>query len=437
MTESKKPSGDCIKCPNCGELIPITETLHHQLTEKARDELRQELLQQQKALATKEKELQGRENDLGKAEKNLDHRVEQRLAKERAKLVNDALARARAEVSLDVKALQEEAAERDRKLQEAQDRELQLRKERRELDAAKRALELETARRIDAERQRIREETLKEASEQHHVKDAEKDHKLREALRANEELQRKLQQGSQQTQGEVLELELEEILTAHCPFDEILPVSKGTRGADVLQRVSTRSGVSCGSIIWEAKRTKNWSDGWISKLKDDQREAKADVAVLVTDTLPKDISGFGFRDGIWITTPRLILGLAVALRQALMQVAHARLAAAGKNEKIETVFNYLTGSEFRQRVEAIVRGFIAMKEDLEEEKRVSTKRWAKREKQLDLIIGNTSGMYGDLQGLIGTSMQPIPALEPAESEDAGAEEGANKIEAGPEEDIPF
>jgi len=209
--------------------------------------------------------------------------------------------------------LEKDAAEKDRKLQEARGNELQLRKEKRDLEIAKKNLELEVARKVDAERQHIREDALKEAAEQHRLKDAEKDHKLQEALKMNEELNRKLQQGSQQTQGEVLELDLEDVLRDCCRFDEILPVPKGVRGADVLQRVNSRSGVCCGLIIWEAKRTKNWSDTWISKLKGDQQEAKADIAVLVTDVLPKDIDCFGMRDRVWITVPRHVPSLVAAL----------------------------------------------------------------------------------------------------------------------------
>jgi len=423
MKNSDRAPSDSIKCPKCGELIPITETLHNQLTEEARAELKRELAREQRSLTLREKELQAREAKLQEAEEDIENRVAKRLSAQKAKLSKDALEKAREEVSLELKQLQQEGAEKERRLQEARGNELQLRKEKRELETAKRNLELEVARKVDAERQRIREEALKEADEQHRLKDAEKDHKLQEALKVNEELNRKLQQGSQQIQGEVLELDLEHVLRDCCRFDEILPVPKGVRGADVLQRVNSRSGVYCGLIIWEAKHTKNWSDTWIPKLKSDQQEAKADIAALVTDVLPKDIDCFGRRDGVWITVPRHVPSLVAALRLTLEEVAQAKRAVASKNETVEALFNYLTGPEFAHRVEAIMRAFIGMREELDEEKRVTTRRWAKREKQLELVVGNTSGMYGDLQGLMGTSLKPIAALQPAESDQLGEEMG--------------
>lgn len=413
-----KNSSDGIKCPKCGEIIPITETLHHQFTEQARTEVKRELASAQKALTIRENELQARASKLQNTEKEIDDRVAKRLSAEKAKLSKDALEKARLEVSVEVKDLKEESAEKERSLKEAQGNELQLRKEKRDLEKGRESLELDVTRKIDAQRRSIREEALTYAAEEHRLKDKEKDHKLEVASKAIEDLTRKLQQGSQQTQGEVLELELEDVLRDCCHSDEILPVPKGVRGADVLQKVISKSGLCCGQIIWEAKHTKSWSDGWISKLKDDQQQARADIAVLVTDVLPKGTECFGKKEGVWITAPKYLPGLVAALRTTLEEVAQAKRAVASKNETVETLFNYLTGPDFSNRVEAIMRGFIGMREDLEEEKRVTTRRWAKREKQLDLVSMNTSGMYGDLQGLMGTSLKPIAALEAGESDSA-------------------
>jgi len=415
MSNSGRASDDSIKCPKCGESIPITETLHHQLTEQARAEMKRELAGEQKTLVAKEKDLQAREARLAEAEQDIEDRVAKKLSAQKAKLSKDALEKAREEVSLELKDLAEDAAEKERKLKAVEANELQLRKEKRELETARKSLELEVTRKIDAERRNIREDALKDAAEAHRLKDAEKDQKFQEVLRVNEELTRKLHQGSQQTQGEVLELELENVLRDCCRLDEVLPVPKGVRGADVLQKVNTRSGVCCGSIIWEAKHTKNWSDGWISKIKDDQQQARADIAVLVTDVLPKEVEYFGKKDNVWITIPKYVPNLVATLRMVLEEVAQTKRAVASKNETVEALFNYLTGPDFANRVEAIMRGFIGMKEELDEEKRVTSRRWAKREKQLELVLGNTSGMYGDLQGLVGASLKPIAALEPADS----------------------
>lgn len=437
MSNPQKISRDSIKCPACGELIPITETLHHQLTEEARAELRSEVASQQKAQQAKEAELQQREERVRQSEQAVQQQVRKQLEAERAQIGAKALQKAREEVSLEVNDLRNQAAENARKAEEAQQNELRLRREKRELEAAKKAFELEAARKLDAERDRIRREAADAFLDEHRLKDAEKDHKLQEALRINEELRQKLQQGSQQTQGEVLEIELEDLLTSNFPLDEILPVAKGIRGADVLQRVHARSGVYCGSIIWETKHAKNWTDSWVEKLKSDQRDAKADIAVIITDALPKHVSTFALENGVWIGTPRLAVGIAFAFRQTLIEVARAKTATAAKNEIIESLFKYLTGPEFRHRVEAIIAGFVAMKEDLDEEKRIAQRRWAKREKQLELIIGSTSGMYGDLQGLVGTSLQPIPALESGQDEpDRKTVTESEETEIS-DEDIPF
>lgn len=493
MESLDRASGDNITCPKCGEMIPITETIQHQLTERTRAEMKREMADEQKTLVAREKDLQAKEASLAEAERDIDAQVARRLAAEqkslaarekelqaqaakleeasldidaqvarklaterkilfakekdlqaktaslaesersideqvsrklsieRSALLDDArkhaLDKAREEFSLRMDDLEADAAEKDRKLQEAQKKELELRKERRELEAAKQSQELDLVRQLDAEREGIRQEAMALAAQEHHLKDAEKDKKISDALRTNEELNRKLQQGSQQTQGEVLELELEQVLRDCCRFDEILPVPKGVRGADVLQKVNNRLGC-CGLIIWEAKHTKNWSDGWIAKLKEDQQSAHADVAVLVTDVLPKEIDHFGRQDSVWVTSPRYVPGLVAVLRPWIEEVEKTKRAAAGKNETVEALFNYITGPDFANHVEGIMRGFIGMRETLEEEKRTTRRRWAKREKQLDRCVADTIGMHGDFQGLLGTSLHPILALDSGDGDSA-------------------
>lgn len=434
-------SPDSIRCPDCGAVIPITETLHHQLAEQAKAELRQQIAHERKVLTEKEGQLKRREVSLVSAEQDIEKRVQKRIETEKVKVQEAALGKARGEIAVELADLRADAAEKTKKLKEAQDAELKLRKEKRDLEEAKRNLQLEVTRTLDRERERIREEASRAALEEHRLKDAEKDKKLQDIQRANEELRRKLEQGSQQTQGEVLELQLEEMLRAAFPMDDIEPVPKGMRGADVIQNVRAKSGALSGSIIWESKRTKAWSDGWISKLKDDQRTARAELSVIVTEVLPKDLDGFGVREGIWIVHPRFVLGLATALRVTLSEVAFAKRASASKNETVEAVFQYLTGAEFRQRVEAIVTAFVDLKTELDEEKRIALRRWSKREKQIERVIANTSGMYGDLQGLIGGSMQSIPSLEahtdePPKMAALGSPELAESTEPS-DEDIPF
>lgn len=226
-----------------------------------------------------------------------------------------------------------------------------------------------------------------------------------------EELKRKAEQGSQQLQGEVQELELEALLRAKFPRDTIEPVPKGEHGGDALQHVVGSSGQVCGTIIWESKRTKNWSDGWLTKLREDQRAAKAEIAVIVSQSLPKEIETFGVMENVWVTHPKTVLPLAVTLRHTLIEVASARQASEGQQTKTEMVYQYLTGPRFRHRVEAIVEAFSSMQEDLDKEKKAIVKQWAKREEQIDRVMQATAGMYGDLQGIAGKTIQKIEGLE--------------------------
>jgi hypothetical protein len=393
-----------IICPYCHKEIPLTEALSHQIKEELRKEFETEIQK-------KELEIAQKEQVLVQKEKALEEEYVRKMKLEKAKLEEESKQKAKESVALELKDLNEQLKEKDQKLQESQKAELEFRKQRRELEEKQKSIELEMARKLDEEREKIREETVKSVSEQQRLKDLEKDKKINDMLRQIEELKRKAEQGSQQTQGEVLELELEETLSTNFPFDQIEPVAKGKKGADILQKVHNQHGQYCGTIIWEPKRTKLWNDGWIDKLKDDQREAKAEIAVLVTTALPKEVNNFAYINGIWVTNFTLAICLAVSLRMNLIQVANAKMSAVGKYEKMEVLYSYLSGPEFGQRVEAIANAFSSMKNDLDQEKRAMSKIWAKREKQIDRVINNISGMYGDMQGIIGASIPQIKSLE--------------------------
>jgi hypothetical protein len=223
-------------------------------------------------------------------------------------------------------------------------------------------------------------------------------------------LSQKIEQSSQQTQNEIIELKLKKILRANFPYDQIEPVAKGVRGADVVQFVHNQSGRLCGTIIWESKQTKAWSPGWIQKLKDDQRGAKADIAVLLTATLPKEIATFGPLEGVWVTNNPCALGLAMALRGQLIQITLAKAAAGGTIEKKEAVYSYLTSNEFKHHIEAVVETAASMRDQLSKEKVVFEKIWSMREKQIERVNKQMAGLFGDLKGL-GASVPSIKALE--------------------------
>ncbi|MEZ6096878.1 MAG: DUF2130 domain-containing protein [Pirellulaceae bacterium] len=264
---------------------------------------------------------------------------------------------------------------------------------------------------MDSEREQLRTQAREQFEEQHQLKDAEKEKQISDLRKQIDELKRKAEQGSQQMQGEVQELALEDLLTSTFPTDTIDPVAKGVFGGDAVQRVFDSMGLNCGSILWESKRTKNWSNGWLAKARDDQRSARAGCVVIVSEALPDGIRTFGVLDGVWVCSWSCVTGLAMALRVGLIEVGKSKLAVQGQHEKMELVYNYLAGREFQQRIEGVVEAFITMQSDLDAEKRSMQRLWSKREKQLQRALSNTAGLYGDLQGIIGASMPLIEGLE--------------------------
>jgi hypothetical protein len=359
----------------------------------------------------KELEFRKRERELKEREQKLLEETQQKFNEQRAKLEEQVKKQTAEKFALELRDLKNQVQETSEKLKEAQAKELEFRKRERELALREQSLKLELERTLADERNKIWNQATQKIAEEHRLKDAEKDKQLADMRQQIEDLKRKAEQGSQQAQGEVLEIELENLLRTKFRYDEILPVPKGIRGADVIQHVHTQFGNFCGSILWESKRTKTWNDAWIQKLKDDQRETKANFAVIVSTALPDGIKNIGNIEGVWIVDFASVVGIAMALRAGMIDVARTKSAVVGKSEKMELVYNYLAGQEFRQRVEAIVESFVAMKEDLDAEKRAMERNWAKREKQIDRIVQNTARLYGDLQGIIGGMLQPIARLE--------------------------
>ncbi|MCL5409099.1 MAG: DUF2130 domain-containing protein, partial [Candidatus Omnitrophica bacterium] len=238
-----------------------------------------------------------------------------------------------------------------------------------------------------------------------------KDNQLESLKKQIEELKRSAEVGSQERQGEILETELEDVLKKKFIHDVIEPVKKGKRGADIIHKVCNSSGGHCGTIIWEAKNAKTWHEDWIDKLKSDQREEKAEIAVLLTTAFPKGTKNFGNISGVWVTSYPLFEGIAIVLRNSIIEIAGAKNASVGKTEKMEALYNYLTSTTFRQKVETLVESFVTMQKDLYKEKAALTSHWAKREKQLERVLMATTGMYGEMQGIIGKSLPELKELK--------------------------
>tara|TARA_R110000850_G_scaffold147481_1_gene269690 strand:- start:7971 stop:8804 length:834 start_codon:yes stop_codon:yes gene_type:complete len=266
-------------------------------------------------------------------------------------------------------------------------------------------MELELARKLAAEKGSIESKVRESFS----MREAELKKKIADAQKSNEELTRKLKQGSQQLQGEVLELELEDTLRQSYPFDDIQEVKKGVRGVEVVQSVALRSGTACGKIIWETKRAENWSNAWVGKLKEDQQAVGAQIAVLVTTAFPAGIEGpMLIHEGVWLVAPNLTKGLAEAMRTVLIESQRQRSIQAGKGEQMEALYDYICSSQFAQRVRSVVEGYIEMQEDLEKEKRAIQRIWKKREGQIMRISTQVINICGELQGI---SSVTLPHLE--------------------------
>jgi len=411
-----------ITCPNCKTEIKLTESLAAPLIESTRKQFEQQLAQKDSEIARREKATRDKEKQLAEARSTLDEQIADQVAEQlktdRARISAEEAKKAKQAASADLEQkareladLQEVLKQHDEKLAEAQKSQAELIKKQRELDDARRELELTVQKRIQEGLAAIRQEARKEAEDELHLKVKDKELTIASMQKQIEELKRRAEQGSQQSQGEVQELELENLLRTKFPFDAIEPVPKGEHGGDVLQRVAGTGGQPSGTILWESKRTKAWSDAWLAKLRDDQRAAKAEIAVIVSQVLPKGVETFEMVEGIWVTHPRAALPVAAILRQSLLEIAVARQATEGQQTKTEMVYQYLTGPRFRHRVEAIVEAFSTMQEDLDKERTAIMKQWAKREKQIERVMEATVGMYGDLQGIAGKSLQEIEGLD--------------------------
>jgi hypothetical protein len=368
-----------ISCPSCGKKIPLTRALRTEIEASVKEDYERQLAEEVE-------------------------RAREQAGKDAAK-----------KSAREMAALKEELETQAKDLANARQTELTMRKRERELERKQQELELTVARKLDDERKVIVAETQTRAAEEHRLKDAEKERQLSEMRRQIEDLRRKAEQGSQQLQGEAGEVELETMLRAAFPWDDITPVAQGIRGADLHQMILDSHGSRCGAILWECKNAKNWSDGWIAKLKDDQRTLRADVAIIVSASLPKGCTRFTVIDGVVVTDFACAPAVAGLIRTNLLQLAHTRSAVVNKDQKLELLYRYLSGIEFRQRVEGIVEAFERMREDLDQERRAAERQWAKRTKQIESVTFNISGMYGDLQGLVPT-LPSIARLELPEAE---------------------
>jgi hypothetical protein len=363
------------------------------------------------------KELQQQMKDYVKKKDEEFRRKAEDFEKQKAQIEAAAQQKAAEQLAVKLRAMEEESRAKTLQLQELQRKELEFMREKNELEQRARNIDIEIEKRLLEDRKKIEQETILRESQLFDLRMKEKELQLESMKKTIEELKRKSEQGLTQQQGEAQEVLLEQLLGEHFPFDSIEEVGKGVEGADCMQVVRNLAGKECGKIIYESKRTKGWNSNWLEKLKNDMRTRQADLAILVTQAFPKGMDCFGERDGIWICSFKEVVGLATALRNAIIRIAESRRSEENKGEKMQMLYNYLTGLEFRQQVEAILEGFMSMKNSITKEKIQMEKMWKEREKQLEKVLINTSGMYGSIKGIAGASVQEIPLLETTQDDE--------------------
>jgi len=425
-------NANTIECPKCQTKIEVSKVMSAQITDRIREELQEEV-DAEKATVAKEaekvaKQKAANEKAAAELEQKVKTGIDAGVSAARATLVAAARKKAEEDLGLELREKAERVNELEGKLKTAQTTELSLRKRERELEEKAANLDLEVARKIKEETDRARDSAKKQAADEHALKDKETQEQNASLRRQVEDLRQKLAQGSQQSQGEALELVLEDLLSRSFPHDEIEEIGKGVSGGDWIQHVTEPSGLECGAIVWETKNAKNWSAAWLPKLRKDQRECKAVAAILVTEVMPPNCQHLTEIDGVWICTRACAMTLGAALRAGLVELAKARQASDGKHGKIERVYDYLNGPEFRQRVAGTVEPLVQMQASLTQERRAMKRIWAAREKQIEAAVISMHGMYGDLQGIVGANSLPtlegmdLPELPGGESADDDAQD---------------
>ena len=411
-----------IKCPNCGHVFDVENVLAADIEIKYQQQYQQRLQQSLGKVEEDKRKLADEQQQFEEKKKKENEIFAQKLQQEKLKLETEIQEQLRKSISGEfenkLRMLENNNKDNEEKLKEARKKELDFLQKEQQLQNKEAELELTLQKRLQQERAGIQEQIRSQELEKNAVKEKDFQMKLKEMQmqldeqkKLADEMKRRAEQGSIQRQGEVQELLLEEILKESFPFDLIEEVGKGVEGADCMQVVRNSIGKECGKIIYESKRTKTWNNNWLEKLKADKRNRGADVAILVTQIFPKDMERFGERDGIWLCTFAEVNSVAHLIRNGILQVYEVQKSGENKGDKMQLLYNYLTGNEFRGQVESIVEGFMAMKNGITKERVQMEKIWKEREKQLEKVLINTSGMYGSVKGIAGSSVGDIPLLD--------------------------
>ncbi|MGL2513055.1 DUF2130 domain-containing protein [Helicobacter pylori] len=414
------------KCPECQAPINVSEALYKQIEQENQNkflaqqkefekEVNEKRVQYQsyfKNLEQKEEALKERERE---QKAQFDDAVKQAsalaLQDEKAKIIEEARKNAFLEQQKGLELLQKELEEKSKQVQELHQKEAEIERLKRENNEAESRLKAENEKKLNEKLDLEREKIEKALHEKNELKFKQQEEQLEMLRNELKNAQRKAELSSQQFQGEVQELAIEEFLRQKFPLDSVEEIKKGQRGGDCIQVVHTREFQNCGKIYYESKRTKEFQKAWVEKLKSDMREIGADVGVIVSEALPKEMERMGLFEGVWVCSFEEFKGLSAVLREGVIQVSLAKKSQENKGDKVDLLYRYLTSSEFSMQVNAIIEGFEQLRADLESEKRAMARIWKSREKQIDKVFEGTINMYGSIKGIAGNAIWQVKALE--------------------------
>ncbi len=397
-----------IKCENCGEPVNINNALTHQLekqiSQKFQNKLDKEKLQIQKL----KDEL---ESDKENITESINSGINKKLKIEKEKLETQITSKLNDENSDKIRMMEKELNEKSEKVKELNKSKAEIEKLKREKSELKDEIEADAEQKLNEQLRDAKIKIHQAEKDRNDAKLKEIQIKLDDQKKLTEEMQRKQNQGSMEMQGEIGEKAIEEWLASQFPLDKIEEIKKGARGGDCIQNINTPTQQKCGIIYYESKRTKVFQPAWIDKFKNDMREKNASIGVIVTQTMPTDLKRMGQQKGVWICTFEEFKGLSQVLRKSIIQINNVIISQKGKGDKMELLYNFLSGSEFRLQIEGIVDGFEQMKIDLDKEKRAMQKLWKQREKQIEKVVTNTIDMHSSIKGIAGNAIQAVQQLE--------------------------
>lgn len=403
-----------INCPNCGVHIDIEEILKHQMEEQLQAEFQKKIQNELSKINAEKERILKEKMDLDKLKESEHERLRLKLEEEKRKIAEIEEKKAKEASANLLNQINEKLQKSEVEILTLKQKELELKNNEERL---KQQYEFEMKRKLFEEQQSIENKVRQEEQEKIKLQQMEWEKKLKDQMNLVEEMQRKAQQGSMQLQGEVLELAIEEMLKKTFPFDEIIEVQKGVRGADIIQKVRNNQLKECGSIIYETKRTENWSNDWIEKLKKDKLSSHADIAILITQAFPKNYNGFAYIDGVWVCSYKEVESVSKAMRMQLIQFAEISKTQENKGDKSMLLYDFLTSQDFRNAMEAIIDSFSKMKDDLEREKNAMLKHWKSRELQIERVRDHSINLYASIKNIGGNELIHNATLELGEGND--------------------